>query len=185
MAVKIQAQFKKEGRERNGLDSDDIRKLVIDKGPELIVVVATFQPTKTEDDLLDGTKTNKFNLYAVEPQFGDDAAAALEMLNSAFHARTGQHPQPGLFDDAHEQAPVRVPPPDTEATVPAAQFVAPTGDPDEGPWPGDVNYKAARDEAAEAADAAVADAETQLAEDASPAPAEVAQLAGRTRRGKG
>lgn len=180
MAVKIQAQFKKDGRERNGLDSDEVRTRVRDNPADLVVTVATFQATKREEDLLDGTKTDKFQLYAVEPLTGDAAATVLAMLKDAFHARTGQSPQPGLFDEVTDDAPVRVPPPDEAGPgVPAAAFVAapdgggdPDGDPP-GTWPGDEGYEPPR---SAGADADLGDGESGPETAAEPA------VAGRSRR---
>lgn len=99
MAVQVQATFKKDEREYNGLEG--AREDFIAQPLERRTIVATVEVTTITKDIRDGgTETPTVRLVNVEVLAGEDALTARKLLDAAYHERTGQTaPPPSLFDD--------------------------------------------------------------------------------------
>jgi len=140
MAVKIQGTFKKAEKERNGLDSDEVRAIVAADPLTPIIVVAIVMPRSTEVDYEDGgSRIDKFKFQGIEVMTGDHKDAAKKLLDEEYHTRTGQTaPPPTLFDDGT--------PSDDDADHRDAQAEAdqaardPDPDGESGTWPGDADH---------------------------------------------
>lgn len=99
MAVNVQATFKKDEREYNGLEG--AREDFIETPLERRTIVATVEVTHIDINVRDGgTQTPTVRLVNVEVLGGEDALTARKLLDAAYHERTGQTaPPPSLFDD--------------------------------------------------------------------------------------
>lgn len=99
MAVNVQASFKKDEREYNGLEG--AREDFIESPLERRIIVATVEVTRIMRDVSDGgTETPTVRMVNVEVLGGEDALTARKLLDAAYHERTGQTaPPPTLFDE--------------------------------------------------------------------------------------
>lgn len=99
MAVNVQATFKKDEREYNGLEG--AREDFIETPLERRTIVATVEVTRITRDISDGgTETPTVRMVNVEVLSGMDALTARKLLDAAYHERTGQTaPPPSLFDE--------------------------------------------------------------------------------------
>lgn len=99
MAVTVQATFKKDKKDFDGLGA--ISGDLVAEPLTRRVIVAVVEVTEIVLDVLDGgTQTPKVRLVNVEALAGDDALTARKLLDAAYHERTGQTaPPPTLFDE--------------------------------------------------------------------------------------
>lgn len=105
-AVKIRAQFTKDTRLFNGLDSI-AGKMFDDPVTRVLAVVVIEVARKNIDCLNGGQQSVTVNLAEIEPVFDGDAREARQLLERAYKARTGSPSAPTLFgepgDDPDEE----------------------------------------------------------------------------------
>jgi hypothetical protein len=89
-AVKLSGTFKKDERPLNGLEA--IAKELLDRDRRLAqyVVVAVVRPHSAKWNAEDGTEIPTVKFDQVEVLEGDAATTARELLDDAYHARTGK-----------------------------------------------------------------------------------------------
>lgn len=106
MSIKLLAKLPKRA-ERNELDVPQLEhRLVNTVQPGATIAVMTLRTKSTEHDHEDGGDTVKLSIGSIEVLEGDDASAALDMLERARECRTGQEmfsdgeaPTSSRFDD--------------------------------------------------------------------------------------
>jgi hypothetical protein len=111
VTVKIKASFKSDEKAYDGLGAIEHKLVDEDLMHERYLVVAYVRPHRIDVLAEDGVKSATVKLDHIEPLDGDAAAAAKELLMTAYRNRTGREdaPQASLFDG-----------PDGERVVPEA-----------------------------------------------------------------
>jgi hypothetical protein len=107
MTVKVKGQWKKDTREYNGLDVEDVRKELMAHPLQRRYALCLLELSKVEELVQEGgTKVPTISIVHIELTDGDDAAVTQEMLENRFNVRTGRRPQASLFDgpDVDEDA---------------------------------------------------------------------------------
>lgn len=101
MSVNISATFSKDQKPLNGLATDRMVALLSDEAKlhDSYIVVARVRPHVIKTAAEDGTRTPTVRFDHIEPLEGDQAAAAVELLNAAYTERTGREPQMELDFD--------------------------------------------------------------------------------------
>lgn len=101
-AVKIRAQFTKDSRLFNGLDSI-AGKMFDDPVTRVLAVVVIEVARKNIDCLNGGQQSVTVNLAEIEPVFDGDAREARQLLERAYKARTGSPSAPTLFGEPGDE----------------------------------------------------------------------------------
>ena len=102
MTVKIRAQYTKDTRIMNGLESIANEMMADPLARITAVVVIECAYTKV-DHLNGGQRTLQANLASIEPVFDSDATEARNLLERAYKKRTGNPSAPVLFGDSDDE----------------------------------------------------------------------------------
>jgi len=98
VSVKIRAQYTRDTRLFNGLDSIEA-KMMADPVTRVLAVVVIEVAKTNIDHLNGGQKSITVNVAEIEPVFDGDAREARQLLERAYKTRTGSPSAPTLFGD--------------------------------------------------------------------------------------
>lgn len=105
MTIKYKGAFKKDTREYDGLDAEDVRKGIIVNPLQRVYAVVALDVAQVVNQVdQGGSLVPQMKIVHIEPQNGDNLIVVREMLDSSFRARTGNGAQASLFDQDDPQA---------------------------------------------------------------------------------